>query len=242
MPILALNGVSKRFGSFRALSDLSFDVETGEIFGVAGPNGAGKSTLLNVCSGALKPSEGEIRFDGRRVDGLKPYALCHRGIARIFQIPQVFSSLSIRENVRTACMFGGGPSDGAIEDVEDEVLRLAGIESQAERPAATADLMTRKMTMLAAALATRPRVLLMDEPLAGLNPGEIDAFADLILELRRKRDLAIVVVEHKVRALRRISDRILILDFGSLLSLGEPDEVMNDPKVVEVYLGSPDAA
>lgn len=238
-PLMALDQVTMRFGAVTALNDLSFDIRPGEIFGIAGPNGAGKSTLLNVCAGMLKPSSGAIRFDGTRVDGMKPHRLCRLGIARIFQIPQVFASLSVYENARTGALFGG-KARGVPADrrTVEAALDLTGILDRADQPVATADLMTRKLTMLSAALATNPRVLFMDEPLAGLNPAEIDGFADLILDLHRSLDLSIVVVEHKVRALKRLSDRILILNFGSLLCIGDPETVMRDPKVIESYLGN----
>lgn len=239
--LLAVRGVSRRFGAVQALSDLSFAVRAGEILGVAGPNGAGKSTLLAVCTGHQKPDSGEILFAGTALTGRPPHRFCHAGVARMFQIPQVFPSLTVRENVETGAMFGIADRAASVRTV-DEILEVTGLASLAPHPAADVDLITRKRIMLAAALATGPRVLFMDEPLAGLNEDEIEDFASLIAALHRDLDLSIVLVEHKVRALARLSDRIMILNFGQLVRIGPPAGILADPEVIRLYLGKSHAA
>ncbi len=234
-----LQAVTRRFGALVAVDDLSFTVGTGELFGVAGPNGAGKSTLMNLCTGALRPSAGEIRFQGRSLAGVTPQRMARLGIARTFQIPQVFQSLSVRENVEAGALFGaaGKPKPDPAMGCE-AILDAVGLTPVADQRAATVDLLSRKKVMLGAALATRPKILFMDEPLAGLNQDEVEGFADLIADLRRRFDLTVVMVEHKIRALARLSDRMLILHHGSLLCLDTPPNTLADPQVIDVYLGA----
>lgn len=239
-PIMSLNTVSKQFGNLRALDDLSFDIENGEILGIAGPNGAGKSTLLNVCTGVLKPSSGTLSFEGRAVAGLAAHRFCGLGIARTFQIPQIFSSMSVEENVATGALFG--PMErlaaAAIRARVDEALAITGLSPQRHQPAGQADLLTRKRIMLAAALATEPKLVFLDEPLSGLNGEEVDIFVALFRRLHSARGLTLVVVEHKVRALADLSDRILILNAGALLCLDRPEAVLRDARVIDIYLGA----
>lgn len=240
--ILILNDVARRFGSLVAIDRLSFGVRKGEILGVAGPNGAGKSTLLALCSGQLVPDGGSIIFNGIELVGKRPHAFCHAGIARTFQIPQVFSSMSVGENVAIGAEFGpGGRKPGPQRAVEAvlELTELAGRESEA---AASADLMTRKRIMLAAALCTAPELLLMDEPLAGLNEAEIEIFSELIGRVNRDLGIAVVLVEHKIRALANLSDRIMILNFGQLVRLDVPHAILSDPEIIALYLGKRYAA
>jgi branched-chain amino acid transport system ATP-binding protein len=238
--ILAVERLSKRFGALSALNDLSFEVERGEIFGIAGPNGAGKTTLLNVCTGALTPTSGRIFLDGERVDGLKPYRLCHKGLARTFQIPRLFDSMTVYDNVATGAMFGvGNRSPGrTMKQLVGDVLELTDLQSSSDVPIASANLLTRKMTMLAAALATRPKLIFMDEPLAGLISEEIDHFVKLIAKLHGALDIDFIVIEHKVRALTRLCDRIMIMHYGSRICLDTPQLALRDKQVIEVYLGA----
>lgn len=238
--LLVLSGVSRRFGSLLALNDLSLGVRSGEILGIAGPNGAGKTTLLNVCTGVLAPSSGTILFEGQSIGGQPPHRCCHLGIARTFQIPQVFSSMTIEENVATGAVFGALRHEApeVRRRRVTEVLETVGLAGRGARSASEVDLLTRKRIMLGAALATRPRLLFLDEPLAGLNAEEVTVFVELFRSLHQRLKLTLVVVEHKVRALAALSERILILNFGSLLCLDRPEVVLRDPRVIDVYLGS----
>lgn len=238
--ILAVAHVSRRFGSLMALNDLSFEIAKGEILGIAGPNGAGKSTLLNVCTGVVPPTAGRVLFDGEAVSGLPAHRFCRIGIARTFQIPQIFSSMSVEENVLTGAMFGSATTLGQAEIRArlDSVLDLTGLTRQRQQPASLADLMTRKRIMIAAALATNPKLLFLDEPLSGLNTEEVDIFVALFRHLHAVLGLTLVVVEHKVRALAALSKRILILNAGTRLILDTPETVMRDQRVIDIYLGS----
>ena len=239
--ILSVQKLSKKFGALAALNDLSFDVEKGEIFGIAGPNGAGKTTLLNVCTGALAPTSGRIFLDGERVDGLAPYRLCHRGLARTFQIPRLFNSMTVYDNVATGAIFGMGskPGDGrSMKQVVGDILELTDLLPSSDIPIASADLLTRKMTMLAAALATRPKLVFMDEPLAGLTSEEIDYFVELIARLHDMAKIDFIVIEHKVRALTELCDRIMIMHYGSRICLDTPQRALSNRQVIDVYLGA----
>jgi branched-chain amino acid transport system ATP-binding protein len=239
-PLLSVRNVTKKFDAVVALDDLSFEVEQHEILGIAGPNGAGKSTLLNVCSGMLAPNKGKIIFNNERVEGLPPYQMCLKGVGRTFQIPQVFGSLSVEENVSIGYTFGasGKPHLETISpELTESILDLTGLSSQRDQQVGTVNLLTRKMIMLAAVLATQPLLVFMDEPLAGLNSEEIEIFASLITHLHSKLDITFVVVEHKIRALSSLSDRLMIIHFGGLLCLDTPDVVVKDDRVIDVYLG-----
>lgn len=239
-PIMALSHVGKQFGALKALNDLSFDIRRGEILGIAGPNGAGKSTLLNVCTGVLKPSSGTVSFEGQVVAGLPAHRYCSLGIGRTFQIPQIFSSMTVEDNVATGAMFGPAERLGAaqIKSRVDEVLAITGLAQQRRQPAGQADLLTRKRIMLAAALATEPRLVFLDEPLSGLNTEEVEIFVALFRRLHATLSLTLVVVEHKVRALADLSDRILILNAGTLLCLDRPEAVLRNAQVIDIYLGA----
>ena len=236
IPFFSVRHVVKRFGALLALNDLSFQLRRSEILGIAGPNGAGKSTLLNVCGGSLAPTSGEIILEGERVDGLSPYQMCHRGLGRTFQIPQVFASMSVGENIAVGRMFGGGEADAT--DIVRFLIDACGLAARRDERAGKVSLMTRKMIMLAAVLAARPKLVFLDEPLAGLNKDEIQVFMDLISRLRDEMDLTFVVVEHKVRALSLLSDRLMVIHFGRRICLDTPEVVVKDSQVVDVYLGT----
>ncbi len=238
--ILAVEHVSRRFGSLMALNDLSFEIARGEILGIAGPNGAGKSTLLNVCTGVVPPSAGRVVFEGQDVSGMPAHRFCRIGIARTFQIPHIFSSMTVEDNVLTGAMFGnsGRMDDAEVHSRLRDVLEITGLARQRHQPASLADLITRKRIMIAAALATDPKLLFLDEPLSGLNTEEVELFVDLFRHLHAALGLTLVVVEHKVRALAALSKRILILNAGARLCLDKPDIVMREPRVIEIYLGS----
>lgn len=237
--LMSRDRVTRRFGALTALNDVTLDILPDEILGIAGPNGAGRSTLLNVCTGALAATSGRVLVGGRNVAGLRLHAFCRLGVARTFQIPQVFSSMSVRENVSTGARFrlvgkGGG---GGAEAAADAALKATGLALQAGQPASTADLLTRKRIMLAAAIATRPQLLFMDEPLGGLNADEVAGFAGLIRRLQATLRITFVVLEHKIRALSQLSNRILILHFGAVLALDAPAKVLASERVIEISLG-----
>ncbi len=236
---LVAHGVSKRFGGLAAVSDVSFALGDGEILGLIGPNGSGKTTLVNVVTGALRASAGTVTFRGRVITGLPPHAVGRLGISRTFQVVKPFANLTVRDNVMIGALFGatGGARDVATaRHHADEVLRFVGL---AHRAAAAADALgvpERKRMELARALAMRPAVLFLDEVMAGLNPSEIDAAVELIKRIR-DRGVSVVVIEHVMQAIRRLSDRIMVLFHGEKLSEGAPDDVLNDPQVISAYLG-----
>lgn len=238
-PLMHLDAVGRRFGALKALSDVSFEIRRNEILGIAGPNGAGKTTLLNVCTGALAPSSGRVLVEGRDLGGRRPHIFCRAGVARTFQIPQVFHSMSVRDNVWTGARFGLADKPGSADlgEAVAAALAITGLAGEAERPVSSADLLTRKRIMLAAALATGPKLLFMDEPFGGLNAEEVDSFAALVKDLYTKLGITFVVVEHKIRALSALSQRMLILNFGSVLILDTPERVLKDENVIRIYLG-----
>ena len=238
--IMKLEGITRRFGAFTALKNLDFEIGRGEIFGVAGPNGAGKSTLLNVCTGLLRMTEGSLYFDGYKMDRLRPHRFCQHGIGRTFQIPTILSSLTVEENVRTGAMFGSTArhTPAEVRERTEAALELSNLKERRHHQTRTADLLTRKMVMLATALATDPKIVFMDEPFGGLNTREIGNYADIVQRLHQELQLGFVIVEHKIRALTRLSDRLLILNFGEILRVDTPEVILNDREVIDIYLGS----
>jgi len=235
-----VENVSKRYGALNVLSNVSLNVGAGEILGIAGPNGAGKSTLLNVCTGLTRPDRGTITYEGRCVKGWPQHKLCHLGITRTFQIPQVFESLTVFENIEIGALFrkrSHRPTGPALRDQIDDILERLGISARRDDSAGSVDLLTRKMIMLGAALATSPQIIFMDEPFGGLNRQEIDSYVALIEKIRSSSSIGFVIVEHKVRALSQLSNRILILNFGAVLCCDFPETVLRDARVIDVYLG-----
>lgn len=237
MTQMSLENVTMQFGPFRALTDLSFNIEPGEILGVAGPNGAGKSTLMNVCTGGLKATAGRVIFNERDITRLKRHSRCGLGIAQTFQIPTLLSSLTVGENLLAGQIFGGEVRGAPTGIRMADILYLTQLEGQLALPASKADLLTRKRIMLGAALATGPEIIFMDEPLGGLNGEEIVEFLQVIRHVREELGITIVMVEHKTRALAQIADRILIINFGAFVMLDKPLTVLNDDHVVDIYLG-----
>lgn len=233
--LLSTTDLSMRFGNLVALDRVSFDVAQGEVFGIAGPNGAGKTTLFNVIAGQYNGT-GKIIFDGQEIQNLTPHRVCHRGIARTFQIPKVFPSLTVFQNVKFGAHFGNRER-GSGEDELREILKLAELEGKMDKLARNVDLFTKKTTMLAAAVATRPKLLLLDEPIGGLNPEEIEHFLGLVTRVRAELGVTIMIIEHLMEYLMELSDRLMILDFGKQICIGTPSEVAKDKKVIEVYFG-----
>jgi len=236
--ILEVRNLARRFGGVWAVRNVSFSVEEGEIVGVIGPNGAGKTTLVNLITGQLRPSEGQVMIDGRDVTGQRPWAIAHDCVARTFQIVKPFRGLTVRENVATGAMHGSRRDRTVREAMAtaDRLLELVGISHRASAAPAELSVADARRLELAKALATRPRLLFIDEVMAGLRPTEIDAATGLIHRLR-DAGITIVAIEHVMKAIRSISDRIIVLHQGSILVSGTPDEVLADRRVVEVYLG-----
>jgi branched-chain amino acid transport system ATP-binding protein len=237
--LLSARRLSKDYGKLRVVSSLSFDVREGEILGVIGPNGAGKTTLFALLSGYLAPSEGEVRFQGRDVTSLRPDQRCHLGIARTFQVVRPFAELTVRENVEAAALYGKKERRAAAEVARQvaEVLEATGLGPLAAEPANALSLPQRKRLEVARALATRPRVLLLDEVLAGLNPSAVDEAIPLIRSLAAERGIAVLVIEHNLRAILGLSHRVLVLNFGERIFDGAPADAVEDPEVVRAYLG-----
>lgn len=224
--------ISKSFGKLTALSDVSFEVEQGEIFGIAGPNGAGKTTLFNVISSVYSPTSGQVFFDGKDVTNCKPHEICRLGIARTFQIPTTFHTLSVYDNLRVGAVFGAGKPDRV-----SEVLNFLNLESRQNTLARNLDLYTTKLVMLGAALATDCKLLMLDEPMAGLSIVEINNFLEVIRKVNQEKGITIIIIEHLLDILISISKRMMILSDGEMLYLGSSEKVTEDRRVVEVYLG-----
>ena len=240
-PLLSVRGLSKDFGRLRVLSSVSFDVREGELVGIIGPNGAGKTTLFALLSGYLAPSGGAVHFLGRPVTGLRPDRRCHLGIARTFQVVRPFAELSVRENVEAAAIFGKRrrpPRAEAAREVE-EILSATGLGAAAHRPASALSLPDRKRLEVARTLATRPRLLLLDEVLAGLAPRAVDEAMGFIRWLNAERRVTVLMIEHNLRAVMGLSRRLLVLNFGELIFDGAPQQAGDDPEVVRAYLGGP---
>ena len=234
---LEVSKLTKKFGGFTAVNDVSFEVAEGEILGLIGPNGSGKSTTFNLIAGALKPDAGSVRFRGGELAGLPSYRVAHAGIGRTYQIPRPFKKLSLLENVALAAFYGSNSriSREKAFEVAADCLRLVNLqETNVEGLGASA----LKKLELARALATQPKLLLADESLGGLDHAEMDGAADMLAKIRAERGVTIVWVEHIMGVLMRVVDRCVVLDHGVVIAQGKPAEVAKDAKVIEVYLGT----
>ena len=235
--LLEVTKLTKRFGGFTAVSEVSFEVAEGEILGLIGPNGSGKSTTFNLIAGALKPDAGSVRFRGAEIGGLPAYRVAHAGIGRTYQIPRPFRKLSLLENVALAAFYGSNSriSRQKAFQLASDCLRLVNLgEDEVEGLGAAA----LKKLELARALATQPKLLLADESLGGLDHAEMDGAADMLARIRAERGVTIVWVEHIMGVLMRVVDRCVVLDHGVVIAQGKPAEVARDAKVIEVYLGT----
>jgi branched-chain amino acid transport system ATP-binding protein len=237
--VLEVNGLIKRFGGFTAVNNVSFAVEQGEILGLIGPNGSGKSTIFNMLSGFFPPTAGSIRLEGHEIAGRPPHAIIHRGVGRTFQIPRPFRRLTLLENVVLAGFYGqNGHSRAKAFEAAERALALVGLPSDPRTPVDGLGAAGLKKLELAKALATQPRLLLADESLGGLDEAEMDQAADMLHNIRKELGITIIWVEHIMGVLMRIVDRVMVLDHGEKIAEGLPSAITNDPRVVEVYLGS----
>jgi branched-chain amino acid transport system ATP-binding protein len=235
MALLEVSGLTRDFGGLRAVSNLSFTVEAGEILGLIGPNGAGKTTVFNLITGFLRPTAGDIRLDGESLVGLKPHAVTRHGIARTFQIVKPFPHLSARENAALAALARLGTRPEANAEAM-RTLEQVGLGDKLDTPASDLTLSDQKRMEIARALATRPKLLLLDEPLGGLNPREVEE-ACVLIEKIRAGGVTVVLVEHVMKAIMRISHRVLVIRQGEKVADGPPAQVVADPAVIAAYFG-----
>lgn len=236
MAILSLQSVSKSFGALKVTDGVSFDLNAGEALGIIGPNGAGKSTLFNLITGNIQPDQGRILMDGQDVTRTAPMARVRAGIGRSFQIPQPFGHLSVYENLLVAARFGGKASAAEAPQLCIDILSRTGLAAFAEKPSGGLPLLQRKRLELARAMATRPRVILLDEIAGGLTDAEC---VELVATIRsiHAEGTAIIWIEHVLHALNSVVERLMVLNFGRMLMIGAPAEVMASPEVKEIYLG-----
>jgi branched-chain amino acid transport system ATP-binding protein len=239
-PLVSIEGLSKRFGGLVALHDVGFDVAEGEIVGIMGANGAGKTTLFSLIAGNARPSSGRIVYEGREIAGLSPDRICRLGIARTFQIVKPFAGLTVRENVRTAALFGrvGLRHARDADRHAQPILDALGLAADADRPAAELTLSGQKRLEIARAVATGARLVLLDEVMAGLTPTEVAQMLDTLRQIRRERGLTLLVIEHVMRALMDLCARIVVLHHGERIAAGTPEEIGRDGRVLAVYFGA----
>ncbi len=233
--VLDIEGLSKRFGGVQAVLDLSFQVRAGEILGVIGPNGSGKTTMFHLVTGFHRPDRGHVRFFGREITGLAPHRVCALGLCRTFQVAKPFPEITVHRNVLMGALLHHPDPDAAATRAE-EVLRRVGLDGRAQIAAGSLTTIDQRRLEVARALATEPKLLLLDETMAGLNPTEVGEAIRLISGLR-EQGLTVVVVEHVMRAVMSLSDRIVVLDQGTKIAEGNPQEIASDPRVIQAYLG-----
>jgi branched-chain amino acid transport system ATP-binding protein len=240
-PLLQIGGLTKTFGGFTALDNVSVDIRKGERFGLIGPNGSGKTTLINCISGALRQNAGSVMFCGEDITPLSPHLRARRGIARSFQIPRPFKSMTVLENLMVGLDFASAPGSSAAglpeEEVAMSILKRMGLASKAGSPTDTLSQVELRKMELARAMAVRPKLLISDEAMAGLSHSEVDEVLDLLISLGDE-DITIIMIEHIMQAVMRFSERMMCLDAGKIIAIGAPDEVMANKRVQEAYLGT----
>jgi len=235
MALLEVKNVSKSFGGLRALNNVTVELNKGEILAVIGPNGAGKTTLFNIITGYYRPDGGQILFKGKNITGLEPHEKCFRGIGRTFQLVKPFEEMSVFDNV----MIGSFNRTRNREDAQrqtQEILDFTGLKERRNKLASELTIVDRKRLELARALATKPEILMLDEVMTGLTPAESDAAQDLVRNIR-SNGLTILIIEHVMRAVMRLSDRIIVLHYGEVIANGSPKEISQNERVIEAYLG-----
>jgi branched-chain amino acid transport system ATP-binding protein len=235
--LLKVESISRRFGGLLAVDRVSFEVPQGSIFAVIGPNGAGKTTLFNLIAGVFRPHSGQIVFDGERIDGLPPDQVCQRGMGRTFQIVKPFPGLTVEDNVIVGALLRRPQVDAAREHARD-VLRRLDLYDKREQIAAALTLPDRKRLEVARALATDPKLLLLDEVMAGLRPTETDRMVSILRDLNKDTGLSILLIEHVMRAVMALAGQILVLHHGAQIAEGMPRDVVQNPAVIQSYLGA----
>ena len=234
-PFLSVRGISKQFGGLRAVDNIDLDVKVGEIVGLIGPNGAGKTTLFNCVAGSFAPTSGRVLLDGVAITGLRSNQVCRAGLARTYQIVKPFGGLSVLDNVTVGALNQTRSIAQAREEAE-QALVFTGLAERMHSPAASLPLPGRKRLEIARALATRPKVLLLDEVMAGLNPSEVEKAIELIFAIRTK-GISILIIEHLMRVIMAVSDRITVMHHGAKLAVGTPSEIVSDERVIKAYFG-----
>ncbi len=240
MSFFEIRKISMFFGGLSAIKDVSFNLARGEILGLIGPNGAGKTTIFNVVNGFYKPSRGDVFFKDQKISGLKPHQICKRGLARTFQVVKPLRRMSVLDNVMASAFLRAKDKKEARE-IADEVLHFTGLSEDRHMLSKGLPLGKRKRLEIARALATRPELLLLDESFAGLNPSELDESINIIRKIR-ERGITIMIIEHHMKVIMSLSDRIVVLNYGEKIAEGAPQEIRNNPLVVEAYLGDTQSA